>query len=102
YFRSDHFNFARKGVPALHARSGLDHVTKGVAFGHAQVEDYTNLRYHKPGDEFNPDWDYAGLVEDVHVYFEIGRKLASGSSWPEWKEGSEFKATRDASKSDRK
>ena len=101
YFRSDHFNFARKGVPALHARAGLDHVSKGIAFGQAQVEDYTNLRYHKPQDEFNPEWDYAGLVEDVHVYFELGRRLATGSTWPEWKEGSEFKAIRDASKSDR-
>jgi Zn-dependent M28 family amino/carboxypeptidase len=102
YFRSDHFNFARKGVPALHARSGQDHVSKGADFGRAQVEEYTNLRYHKPGDEFDPEWDYAGLVEDVNVYFEIGRRLATSAQWPEWKEGSEFKAIRDASKAERK
>lgn len=101
YFRSDHFNFARKGVPALHARTGLDHVSKGVDFGKSQVEDYTNVRYHKPGDEFDPNWDYAGLVEDVNVYFEIGRKLANSGEWPEWKDGSEFKAIRDASKAER-
>jgi Zn-dependent M28 family amino/carboxypeptidase len=101
YFRSDHFNFARKGVPALHARSGQDHVSKGADYGKAQVEEYTNLRYHKPGDEFDPDWDYAGLVQDVTVYFEIGRKLANSTQWPEWKADSEFKAIRDASKAER-
>ena len=101
YFRSDHFNFARKGVPALHARAGEDHVAHGVAFGKAASDDYNQVRYHKPADEFNPDWDYAGLVEDVNVYFEIGRQLAAGKAWPEWKEGSEFKAIRDASKSAR-
>jgi Zn-dependent M28 family amino/carboxypeptidase len=101
YFRSDHFNFARKGVPALHARAGLDHVARGEDYGRERSEDYTKVRYHKPGDEFDPDWDYAGIVEDVTVYFEIGRRLATGSDWPGWKEGSEFKALRDASSADR-
>ncbi len=101
YFRSDHFNFARKGVPALHARAGQDHISKGVAYGKAQSDAYTNERYHKPSDQFDPDWDYAGLVEDVQTYFEIGRRLATSKNWPEWKDGSEFKAERDASKAER-
>lgn len=102
YFRSDHFNFARKGVPALHARAGQDHIAKGAAFGQAMSDDYTNLHYHKPSDEYDSAWDFAGLVEDVDVYFDIGQKLANGSNWPQWKEGSEFKAIRDTSANERK
>lgn len=98
YFRSDHFNFAKKGVPALHARAGITHVSKGAEYGKAEVDRYTNVLYHKPGDEYNPDWDYAGVIEDVNVYFKIGRQLSAAGHWPEWKTGSEFKAIRDQSK----
>ena len=101
YFRSDHFNFARKGVPALHARAGIDHLSKGEAYGRAEVEEYTALRYHKPSDAFDPQWDYAGIVEDLQVYYVIGRKLAQAGVWPGWKADSEFKAIRDASAAER-
>ncbi len=101
YFRSDHFNFARKGVPALHARAGYDQREQGEAYGRAQAEDYVANRYHKPADEFDPAWDYAGLVEDVQAYYAVGRKLTEAGYWPQWKPDSEFKALRDESARER-
>ncbi|MGD9582978.1 MAG: M28 family metallopeptidase [Lysobacterales bacterium] len=101
YFRSDHFNFANKGVPALHARAGYDQREQGEVYGRAQAEDYVANRYHKPSDQYDPNWDYAGLVEDVQAYYAIGRKLSEVGYWPEWKQDSEFKALREQSASER-
>ena len=96
YFRSDHFNFARVGVPALAVSKGIDHVEKGKEYGAAQDDDYRKNRYHQPADEFNPDtWDLSGAVDDAKLLFQVGKRLAFSEGWPQWKEGSEFKAIRE-------
>ncbi|MBK8285692.1 MAG: M20/M25/M40 family metallo-hydrolase [Ahniella sp.] len=97
YFRSDHFNFARAGVPALHAGAGDDHVAYGRAFVEEINRKYDEVAYHKPPDEFDPEWDYAGSMEDINVYYELGRRLANSGEWPTWREASEFRLTREAS-----
>ena len=97
YYRSDHFNFAKVGVPALYAESGEDSVDNGREWGAAQAQDYTDNRYHAPGDEYDPNWDLSGAAEDIRMYFEIVTQLANSSDFPEWFEGNEFKAIRDAS-----
>ncbi len=97
YYRSDHFNFAKVGVPALYAESGEDSIEHGREWGAAQAQDYTNNRYHAPSDEYDPDWDLTGAAEDILMYFDIGGTLANESTYPEWFEGNEFKAIRDVS-----
>jgi len=96
FYRSDHFPFAKQGVPALSAGSGVQHLEKGEKWGLAQIENYIREKYHKPSDEFDPDWDLSGLLEDLHMYFKIGWRLSMESTFPNWKEGSEFKSKRDA------
>ncbi len=97
YYRSDHFMFARAGVPGLYAEGGTDSREYGNAWGVERSEDYVANRYHAPGDEYDPEWDLSGAAEDVMLYFEVGRRLANGSSWPAWYEGNEFKEAREAS-----
>jgi Zn-dependent M28 family amino/carboxypeptidase len=101
FFRSDHFNFAKQGVPALYARAGLTHVDRGAAYGQQWSDDYTANRYHKPADTFDPNWDYAGVIDDLNIYFEAGQRLAEPGVWPTWSEGSEFRAAREASAKER-
>ncbi len=96
YFRSDHFSFAKLGVPALSVESGEDLVTGGVAVGHAKHEDYNAHRYHQPGDEWTPSMDFQGEAKDVALLYSLGRKLAT-AGWPQWNSGSEFKEVRDTS-----
>ena len=99
YFRSDHFNFAKVGIPALYTETGDDHVGKGLAFGKAQKEDYTKNRYHAPADNFEAaSWDFSGMVEDLRLLFDVGYRLSNETTFPSWKDGSEFKAIRDKSK----
>lgn len=95
FFRSDHFPFAKQGVPALYAGSGVQHVEKGEAWGLEQREKYTAEKYHKPSDEFGPDWDLSGMLDDLHMYFMIGYRLSMEDTFPQWNEGSEFKLKRD-------
>ena len=101
FFRSDHFNFAKQGVPALYARAGLTHADRGAEYGKQWSDEYTANRYHKPADQFDPAWDYAGVVEDLNVYFEVGKTLGAAGQWPQWAETSEFRAARAASASER-
>jgi Zn-dependent M28 family amino/carboxypeptidase len=96
FFRSDHFPFAKQGVPALSAGSGIQHLEKGEKWGLAQKENYVREKYHQVSDEYDPNWDLSGLLEDLHMYFMIGYRLSMESSFPNWNEGSEFKAKRDA------
>ena len=96
YFRSDHFNFAKAGVPALYASSGLDHVEKGEDYGLAIAADYLTNRYHQPGDVVNPDWDLSGVVQDLEALYGVGQELANDGAWPNWYPGSPFRAVRDA------
>ncbi len=99
YFRSDHFNFAKVGIPALYTETGDEHVAKGLAFGKAQKEEYTKNRYHAPADNFEPaKWDFSGMVEDLRLLFDVGYRLSNETTFPSWKEGSEFKAIREKGK----
>jgi Zn-dependent M28 family amino/carboxypeptidase len=96
YFRSDHFNFAKVGIPALYFGTGIDHVEKGKEYGKELQDDYTAKYYHKPSDAYDSErWNLDGAVDDVQLLYEVGKKLSNSSAWPQWKEGSEFKAVRD-------
>ncbi len=96
YYRSDHFNFARAGIPALYAKGGVEHREQGREYGMARALEYRDLQYHKPADEFNPDWDFRGVSEDLELLYVVGRELADGEAWPNWFDGNEFRAARDA------
>jgi Zn-dependent M28 family amino/carboxypeptidase len=98
YYRSDHFSLAKHGVPMLYAEAGEDLVKGGVAAGKAAAEDYTEHRYHGPKDEFDPNWNWDGVVQDVTLYYQVGRELATTSAWPNWVAGDEFRAIRDRSR----
>jgi|UniRef100_UPI00404832E1 Zn-dependent M28 family amino/carboxypeptidase len=97
YFRSDHFNFAKIGIPALYFGTGIDHVEKGKEYGKQLQDEYTAVYYHKPADSYDPKrWNLDGAVDDVQLLYQVGRNLANSARWPGWKEGSEFKAIRDS------
>jgi Zn-dependent M28 family amino/carboxypeptidase len=96
YFRSDHFNFARVGVPALYGRGGFDLREGGVAAGQAEAADYTAKRYHKTGDEYDPSWDLSGTLEDLQALYEVGRRVADADQRPQWSADSEFRAADEA------
>ncbi|MEW5688059.1 MAG: M28 family metallopeptidase [Pseudomonadota bacterium] len=102
FFRSDHFPFAKAGVPAISYRSGQDMVDGGVAAGQKQAEEYTARRYHQPADNFDPNWKPDGALADGQILLELGQKLANSTIWPEWKAGAEFKAERDKTAAQRK
>lgn len=96
YFRSDHFNFARIGVPALYLKTGSDFVGEGTAYGQALKTAYTQKYYHQPSDEFDTTrMNFEGGVDDLKLLFQVGKRLAFDEAWPAWKEGSEFKAVRE-------
>jgi Zn-dependent M28 family amino/carboxypeptidase len=97
FFRSDHFPFAKRGVPAISFGDGEDLINGGVAAGKAWGKLYTDTMYHQPADEWSPTWDFSGMVIDLNLLHELGRDLANSTRWPEWGEGSEFKPIRDAS-----
>ena len=101
FFRSDHFPFAKRGVPAVSIGSGQDLYVGGVAAGKAWQEEYVKSRYHQPADEWSPSMDWRGVAVDLGLIYDVGRAIANSSSWPGWKAGSEFKATRDATVSER-
>jgi Zn-dependent M28 family amino/carboxypeptidase len=102
YFRSDHFNFARAGVPSLTADGGIDDLTKGKDFGKTKHQEYNTLHYHQPSDEFDATWNLEGGLQDIGLVYLIGKKLANENTWPQWKTGSEFKAIRDSTSDKRK
>ncbi|MCH8203114.1 MAG: M28 family peptidase [Proteobacteria bacterium] len=97
YYRSDHFELAKHGVPMLYLEPGSDVIGKGSEWGMAQKEKYTAERYHKPADEFNDTWILSGAVLDVQMYFLVGEAVATGTEWPNWYAGTEFRALRDTS-----
>lgn len=102
YFRSDHFNFAKAGVPALFTESGADIEGKGVEEGKRLQDEYTEKHYHQPSDEFTDSWKMEGGMADLRIFFLLGQHLAATHDWPSWKEGSEFKAIRDKTNAARK
>jgi len=95
FFRSDHFSLARAGVPAMTPGSGSDLLEGGTAAAKAIRDDYVAHRYHRPSDEFSPDWNTAGLVADIEVLHTMGDTLANSEAWPNWHRDSEFRAARD-------
>ena len=95
YYRSDHFSFAKVGVPSLYTDSGIDHVEHGEEWTLARRADYVANRYHKPSDEFDPSWDLTGAMDDLELLFRVGYRIAAGEEWPNWREGNEFRAIRD-------
>jgi Zn-dependent M28 family amino/carboxypeptidase len=102
FFRSDHFPFAKRGVPALSFGSGMDRVEGGVKAGKATEEAYTEKNYHQPSDNFDPSWPFTGLARDLELLYALGSDLANSTAWPNWAADSEFRAARDQSASERK
>ena len=96
YYRSDHFAFAKRGVPMLYLDGGQDLIDGGKEAGAALAADYRANRYHGPKDEFDENWDWSGVMADLQLFYRLGRMMAMSTSWPNWNEGDEFKATRDA------
>jgi Zn-dependent M28 family amino/carboxypeptidase len=95
FYRADHFEFSKRGVPALYTGRGIDFIGKPAGFGRQKKDDYTAHHYHQVSDEVDPNWDLSGAVHDVRLLFEVGYQVANGDKFPEWKPGSEFKAKRD-------
>ncbi len=96
YYRSDHFNFAKQGVPALYTGMGDDFVGKPPGYGQQKRDEYLGHDYHAPSDEVKPDWDLAGAGEDAKLLLAVGYRVAQAAKYPEWRPGNEFKAKRDA------
>ena len=96
FYRSDHFEFAKEGVPALYADAGVNYVGKPDGYGLQKRHEYTTNDYHKPSDEIKPDWDLSGALEDGQMLFEVGYRVAQSPVWPKWNPGTEFKAKREA------
>lgn len=96
-YRSDHFNLSKKGVPILYAKGGNDHYQKGAEWGAAQRAEYNSCCYHKVQDEWRDDFDLRGAQQDLFLYFRVGNELANSRQWPNWYQGNEFRAIRDAS-----
>ncbi len=95
YYRSDHFNFAKVGIPALYTTTGVDVIGNGPEYGKKLQDDYRKLHYHRPSDEYDPaTWTMEGAIQDLKLLFTVGKRVAAGGSLPEWKDGSEFKAVK--------
>jgi len=102
FYRSDHFPFAKRGVPAISVGSGSDLVKGGKEAGEKAEADYNANRYHQPADEWSADWDLSGQAMDIGLFYKVGADLANSRTWPEWQAGSEFKDLRDKTKAERK
>lgn len=96
YYRSDHFNFAKVGVPALYTSNGIDVIGKEPGYGEKQDAEYTEKHYHRPSDEFDAaTWSFEGGIDDLKLFFQVGKRLAFEEKMPQWKDGSEFKGIRE-------
>lgn len=95
FYRSDHFELSKMGVPMLYPNAGSDHREKGSEYGEQKGEEYVAKHYHQPSDEYDPSWDLSGAVEDLQLYFLTGLDIVNSTDWPEWNQGTEFKAVRD-------
>ena len=98
YYRSDHFSFAKLGVPMVYFEGGDDLVTGGKEAAKKIAEDYEKNAYHSPKDEYQDAWDWSGVMSDLKLYYRVGRMLAMTDAWPNWNEGDEFRAIRDKSR----
>jgi Zn-dependent M28 family amino/carboxypeptidase len=96
FYRSDHFEFAKQGVPALYVEEGNQYIGQPDSFGETKRAAWDADLYHKPADQVDPAWNLAGAVADLELLYQVGRRVANGDVWPAWKDGTEFKATREA------
>ncbi len=96
FFRSDHFSFAKVGVPALYLDNGFDSVDHGAEWGKEKSDEWTSIHYHRPSDEFNDEWDLSGFVEDLQLLVDVGAELANTTDFPQWSPQSAFRSTREA------
>jgi Zn-dependent M28 family amino/carboxypeptidase len=96
YYRSDHFELAKEGVPMLYPKRGYNDREKGVAYGMEKSREFTRDHYHRVSDEYDLSWNVDGAMEDMEVFFRTGLDIANSDAWPNWKEGTEFRAKRDA------
>ncbi len=96
FYRSDHFEFAKVGVPSFYTNEGLEVIGQPPDYGRMRRDEYVAEDYHKVTDQIKPWWDLKGAAADAEVLFQLGLRVAQGDTWPEWKPGSEFKARRDA------
>ena len=101
FYRSDHFSFAKVGVPAISFSEGLDLVNGGTARGEAIAQAYNKNNYHQPSDEWHADWDWSGVAQNAELLHQVGLKLANSRYWPNWSADSEFRAARDATAAER-
>jgi len=99
YYRSDHFNLAKQGVPMLYPKPGIDLVSGGPEAGRAWLDAYVANHYHKVSDEYDAAWNVSGTLADLALYYDVGRAVANESGWPQWSDKSEFRAIREASRS---
>jgi Zn-dependent M28 family amino/carboxypeptidase len=102
FFRSDHFSFAKRGVPAISFGSGLQWEQGGVAAGRREIDRYVTESYHQPSDEWHAEWTFEGMARDLGILYAVGRELADSNAWPNWSSDSEFRAARDQSAAERK
>ncbi len=96
FYRADHFEFAKGGVPAIYTSAGKEVIGELAGFGQQKFDEYVAQHYHQPSDDVDPTWNFAGAMEDTAMLFEIGYRLAVGEDYPQWHEGAEFKPKRDA------
>jgi Zn-dependent M28 family amino/carboxypeptidase len=102
FFRSDHFSFAKRGVPAISFGSGLQWEQGGVAAGRREIDRFVTENYHQPSDEWHAEWTFEGMARDLGILYAVGRELADSNAWPNWSSDSEFRAARDQSAAERK
>lgn len=95
FYRSDHFELSKLGVPMSYPNAGYDHREKGIEYGIQKSEEYLNNHYHRVSDEYDPSWDLSGAIEDLQLYFLTGQDIINSGTWPKWHEGTEFKKARD-------
>ena len=95
YYRSDNFSFAKAGVPPLYAMRGLDDSARGPVWGRRQLDDYMANRYGQPEDQYSPDWDVRGAVDDLTLYYAVGMRVAYSHRFPRWYPNSEFRVSRE-------
>ena len=100
FYRSDHISIAKRGVPMLYADGGEDLVEGGTEAGRDMAMDYRVNRYHAPPDEYSDDWNMDGIVQNTELFYVVGSRLANSTDWPNWFEGNEFRALRDAQRSE--
>lgn len=98
FYRSDHFNFAKKGVPSLYVKLGIEDREHGAAWGQQQADEYIAQRYHKPADEYDAQADFSGAIQDINLLYEVGSRVSRENAWPNWYPGNEFRAERDRSR----